>query len=131
MACMPRGRTERTISTWMALLAILLVSLAPVVAHAVGSGSRASWSEVCSAQGSKWIQIDAASPLELPAAVDASEHCALCLVNAHGLGLSPQPQGAILAQSGHGHDFPIAFLAVPRTPHAWVTAQPRAPPLVS
>jgi hypothetical protein len=118
--------------SWIAALAILLASLAPSLSHAQGSVKAASWIEICTSQGSKWIAEPTDSPIA-PAAPTAShvfEHCSVCSIHAPALGLPPIPGLVPLPIEGHG-EFPPAFHAAPRTLHAWVSARPRAPPQLS
>ncbi|MFG5410736.1 DUF2946 domain-containing protein [Piscinibacter sakaiensis] len=123
-------RAHRRLATWFAALAILLASFAPSLSHALASASGANWIEICTTQGSKRIAAGEAGSERAPAAAHVLDHCPYCSVHAPTLGLPPAnasaPQPARLA-----YEFPLAFLAAPRTPHAWVSAQPRAPPLSS
>ena len=51
---------HRRFSAWLALLALLLGTLAPAVTQAVAAGSeRAGWVQICSVSGMSWVQIDA------------------------------------------------------------------------
>jgi hypothetical protein len=121
--------TTRRLATWIAALAILMAALAPALSHALGAQQAASWIEICSAQGSKWLPVDDDGSSK-PKAAHAFEHCPYCTVHAQGLGLPPVVPA--VAHPAGLHDIaPQAFLAAPRTLHAWVSAQPRAPPLFS
>jgi hypothetical protein len=117
------------------MLAILMASLAPSVSHALGPTRGASWIEVCSAQGAKWVQGDSSDPRSnesgsAPAAAHLLDHCPYCSVPMPAWGLPPAHEVVPLAL-GPEDELPPAFLAAHRTPHAWVTAQPRAPPFCS
>ncbi|MBX3607361.1 MAG: DUF2946 domain-containing protein [Piscinibacter sp.] len=107
----------------MAMLALLLMSLAPAVSHALGG----TWTEVCTAQGSKWVRGEAKDAGDAPAALHGLEHCPLCSVHAPVLGLPPAVDLGVPAPETSIGVTP-AFLAAPRTLHAWVSALPRAPP---
>jgi hypothetical protein len=128
-------RARRQLATWFAMLAILMASLAPSVSHALGLTRGASWIEVCSAQGARWVKGDASDSRSnesgsAPAAAHLLDHCPYCSVHMPALGLPPAQQVLPLAL-GLDDALPPAFLAARRTPHVWVTAQPRAPPFFS
>lgn len=112
------------------MLAILLASLAPTLSHALASGSGSNWIEVCTIQGSKWVAADEDGSERAPASAHTFDHCPYCSLHAPTLGLPPVA-GLILLPPHRAHELPTAFLAAPRTLHAWVSAQPRAPPLFS
>ena len=123
-------RTHRRLTSWIAAFAILLASLAPALSHAVASATGSSWIEVCTAQGSKWIQADDDGTERAPASGHVLDHCPYCSLHAPTVGLPPAAHAALLP-SGLSHVVPLAYLYAPRTLHAWVSAQPRAPPLFS
>lgn len=126
---MPLRRVTRLVASWIAVLAVLMAAIAPAVSHAVGSPGAASWVEVCTAQGSKWVQNDAGGD-SIPDAEHALEHCPYCSIHPNAVGIPPAPLQDLPA-AGLAHAVPQAFLAAPRTLHAWVSAQPRAPPHLS
>ncbi len=123
-------RTHRRLTSWIAALAILLASLAPALSHALASATGSNWVEICTTQGSKWIQAGEDGSERAPASGHALEHCPYCSLHAPALGLPPTTD---LAQPLPGlcHEVPLAFLSAQRTLHAWVSALPRAPPLFS
>jgi hypothetical protein len=121
---------HRRLTTWLAALAILLASLAPSLSHALASAAGTDWIEVCTTQGSKWIAAADDGSERAPASVHVLEHCSYCSIHAPALGLPPANDSAQLP-SRLAHEIPLAFLAAPRTLHAWVSAQPRAPPRFS
>jgi hypothetical protein len=123
-------RTHRRLTSWIAALAILLASLAPAVSHALASATDSNWVEICTPQGSKWIQAGEDGSEPAPASGHLLDHCPYCSLHAPALGLPP---AMALAQLPLGlcHQVPVAFLSAPRTLHAWVSALPRAPPLFS
>jgi hypothetical protein len=129
---MSPSRAQRQLAAWLAMLAILMASLAPSVSHALGLTRGASWIEVCSAQGSRWVKGDSSDPRSnesgsVPAAAHLLDHCPCCSVHMPAWGLPPAREVVPLAP-GPEDELPPAFLAARLTPHAWVTAQPRAPP---
>jgi hypothetical protein len=123
-------RAHRRLTSWIAVLTILLVTLAPSVSQALGFTKGASWIEVCSTQGSKWVQNDSGDSDSPTAAKQLLEHCPYCSIHAPMLGMPPSP-AAVLLQREPRNGLPAAFLAAPRTLLAWVSAQPRAPPALS
>ena len=124
-------RFTRRFTSWMAVLALLMAALAPAISHALGATTATSWTEVCTSQGSKWVQRDAApSDDSAPVTEHALEHCPYCSLHQHDVGIAPSPLRALPAAE-LAHTVPQAFLTAPRTLHAWVSAQPRAPPLFS
>jgi len=127
---MQTHRVHTRLTSWIAVLAILLASLAPSLSQAFASGTGSNWVEVCTTQGSKWITPGDDGTKRAPAAAHVLDHCPYCSVHAPTLGLPPVVSLTRLPLQ-LAHEVPRAFLAAPRTLHAWVTAQPRAPPLFS
>jgi Protein of unknown function (DUF2946) len=119
-------RSARLLTSWMAVLAILMAALAPSISHALGAKNGASWTEVCSTVGSKWVQPDGSSTDPAPASGDAHlfEHCPYCSLHANAIAVPAAPVGWAQVPA-LSHPVPTAFLAAPRTLHAWVSAQPR------
>lgn len=118
---------------WTAAWAVLLAALMPTVAHAwaLGSGSGTAWMEVCTTQGSKWVASDTAlDGGSAPGAAHAAESCPYCSLHVPVLGFPPAEPANLPAVS-RALVPPAAFLAAPRTLHAWLSTQPRAPPPVS
>jgi Protein of unknown function (DUF2946) len=121
---------RRRLSTWIAIFAVLLAALVPAVSHALGPAQGAAWFEVCSAQGSRWVQDGADDSNGAPSGLLALEHCPACASHAPALGLPPAPFAGVAAPD-LGDALPQAFLEARRTLHAWASAQPRAPPPLS
>lgn len=123
--------TQRRLTGWIAVFAILLAALVPALSHALGSGkAAAAWIEVCSAEGSKWVASDSGKPAGPPGSAHSLAHCPGCLTQVPTMGLPPADV-AVLLPPGLKHERPPAFLAASTTPHAWINAQPRAPPPAS
>jgi len=122
-----RGR--RTFSSWIALLAILVVTLAPSVMGTLSASSGQPWDQVCSAT-SPTVAKSATSGDGSPAAPHAFAHCPYCALHAE-LAPPPDPRqadaGFILALRAQ----PAAFVRAPRANAVWTSAQPRAPPSVA
>jgi Protein of unknown function (DUF2946) len=125
-------RVSCVLTSWIAMLAILMSALAPSISHAVAPKQSDAWVEVCTSAGAKWVKQNAGSSEQAPASDGghAFEHCPYCSLHANAIAIPAAPfvpaLGATLSDL-----LPIAFLAAPRTLHAWVTAQPRAPPQLS
>lgn len=123
------SRAARRLATWIATLAVLFAALAPTLSHALaGSQPGASWVEVCSASGSRWLP--AADDEGSRPASHTLEHCPYCSLQSD-LPLLPAAVHAALPQPRAATFVPAAFLSAARTLYAWTTAQPRAPPLFS
>ena len=125
-------RATRLLTSWIATLAILMAALAPSISHALGAKNGASWVEVCSTVGAKWVKPDGSATDKAPASGDAHlfEHCPYCSLHANAIAIPPAP-AAFEPAPAVSQPLPAAFLAAPRTLHAWVSAQPRAPPQFS
>ena len=112
-------RARRTLSSWIALLAILVVTLAPAVTGALSASRTQLWDELCSATTT--------AGNDAPAGPHAFGHCPYCALHAD---LAPPPDPRV-ADAGIALAFrasPVAFTRAPRSNGAWAFAQPRAPP---
>lgn len=107
-----------------------MVSLAPAMSHALASATGTNWIEICTTQGSKWIKASQDGSERAPASAHVVDHCPYCSLQTPTLGLPPAEHLAHLPLR-LSLEVPIAFLSAPRTLHACVSAQPRAPPLFS
>ena len=116
---------------WAALLAFVLATLAPGIAHALrhARGDTLPWSQLCSATGGKRVLFEsqAGEPGSAPHA-HAFEQCAFCAL--HQGGWAPPPTAAANALRSDLRAAAAlpqhAALARPRL--VWLAAQPRAPP---
>ena len=116
---------HRRFSAWLALLAMLLGTLAPAVTQAVVAGSdRAGWVQICSVSGMSWVQLDA-SDQGSPAGNASGSGCTWCTGHAVG-GLPPTPvcwvppSAAAVAPA-------LAQVSAVLVPE-WTPLQSRAPP---
>lgn len=127
-----RHRLAPPLIVWIASVVILLGSLAPSFAQALGAGSSDGfWTEVCTSLGTQRVLIDeGSSPGPAEQADHALQHCPYCSLQVTDLALPP-PRPVPLAILRLSFGAPEPFLAAPRTLFAWVSAQPRAPPLHS
>ncbi len=122
--------TRRRVTAWIAALAVLLGALAPALSHALASTQGKQWIEICTSSGSKWVKLSDDGTDEQPLPAHSLEHCPFCSLHLPAPGLPPAPLSLTLPLR-LSHEVPLAFLSAPRTLHAWVSAQPRAPPLFS
>ena len=121
--------------TWVALVAMLVMALLPMVSHALAfaRGDVGRWAEVCTPQGMRLALVDAdraASDAPPVQAASHLEHCPSCALGADALGLPPTRAAALTQPLLPGH-VPLLFLHAPHTLFAWLSAQPRGPPSVS
>jgi hypothetical protein len=104
---------------WLALTAIVGLSLLPTLAHALNfaQGGNSSLAEICTPQGMQWVQFDGApSDGDRPlAAVDHMEDCPYCARAMSMAGLPP-PALQLQLQPPAGGAKPPLFLHAPRTP---------------
>ena len=132
---------RRALSSWIAILAVLLNALMPTVSVALENARSplaapsSAWTEVCAAQGSTWVRLAADGSLieqtsQRPADAPASlhvEHCPYCLTHAASFGLPPVPAWALpvwpLTASLLPYSAPLA-----QPPVAWLAPAARAPP---
>lgn len=119
----------RAIASWVAILAILMSAMAPTLSHAFGIQKNLAWLEVCTSVGAKRVASDDGARESAPAPANAHplEHCPYCSLHTD-LVLIPPGSTISLLLLALSQEFPAAFLAAPRTLHAWIHAQPRAPP---
>lgn len=122
-------RARRPLVTWIAIFAILWAALAPSLAHALGTAKTPSWKEVCSVDGAKKLQDDADGSGDPAAPAHVFEHCPFCSLHLPALGMPPIAEVDVLDLRLRD-EVPLAFFVAPRTPHAWISAQPRAPPIL-
>jgi hypothetical protein len=120
---------------WLALVAMLAMALLPMVSHALAfsRGDAGRWAEVCTPQGMRLVLVDADSAVSDAPPVQAAshlEHCPSCALGADSLGLPPTHAPAPPQPLFPGH-VPLLFLHAPHTLFAWLSAQPRGPPLAS
>ncbi len=114
----------------IAVFAILVGSLAPVVSMVMARGGSVAMAEYCTADGTVMVMLDdrSAPTGGSSSGGHALEHCPYCSSHAPVLDLPPVAMVVRLVP-GLSDALPPARLFAPRTLHAWLSAQPRAPPL--
>lgn len=114
---------------WIASLAVLLASFAPLFAHAFGGTTPTAWTEICTSLGTQRVALDDAHGAGAPKAPShLLEHCPFCSLHVDVLGVPPAAPTVHLPVLA-GTLLPPAFLHAPTTLAVWARAQPRAPPL--
>jgi hypothetical protein len=144
-----RSQIHQRMFSWIAILAILLNSLMPLVSQAVElqtgkslkpavsfiGADGASWQELCSANGSVWIKLDANGNIvektkDKPAGAPTTihlEHCAYCVTHAGSFGLTVTDLVYAFAQAELDQFAVISFAqSLPQS--AWISPAVRAPP---
>jgi hypothetical protein len=125
-------RAHRRLVSWIALLAILMTSLAPALSHAMGSTNPATWTEICTSGGPMFVAAagddEGTQTSRLPGVTHALEHCPYCSLHADAFPMPPALP-AVHAPVLLGDIVPAAFLHADATAGVWLSAQPRAPPV--
>ncbi|MGV7206313.1 DUF2946 family protein [Oxalobacteraceae bacterium A2-2] len=118
---------QRTLTLWLAALAVLFAALAPSVSHALAART-ITWSEICTAEGAKLVadpQKQPADPLQ-----HHVKHCPYCAT--HGGSTTLPPPLPVSFAIIVGHDlYPPLYYRAPATLHSWAAAHPRGPPRVA
>jgi hypothetical protein len=117
---------------WLALVAIAAMALLPTLSHAmahVAGGVGSGFTEVCTPQGMKLVALNDGETAPDSAALQL-EHCPWCTGALGDIAPAPALQGAGLQPAGTLL-LPPLFLHGPRTLHAWLLANPRAPPVLA
>lgn len=118
-----RRRLQRV--TWIALVAMLGLALAPTLSRAFAATAGFDpWAELCSTVGSKTAGGEPRDAVAMP------DHCPLCSHLAEAPML-PTPDVAALPSPDGADYLPALFAHSPRPLFAWAAAQARAPPSVS
>ncbi len=127
---MLRRHTFHRGARWVTLLALMLATLAPGVAHALrhARGDVMPWALLCSAPGGKRIvfaqSADGGSPLQQ---AHAFEHCVYCALN-HDASLPAMAPQRTPLRADLAHAQAAAAPAVLHAAALWRAALARAPP---
>jgi hypothetical protein len=124
---MPLLRRHRQLAAWVALVALVLATLAPGISRAMAYSSGDAWAlgQVCSANAEPR---DAGTGAPSREAAHLLEHCPFCALHSDAIAPPPAPASGIDAPL-LAHALPALFLHAPRPLHAWAAVQARAPPL--
>jgi hypothetical protein len=122
------------LSCWLAILAMLVLTLLPTITHAVsGPVDAGNWAELCSASGTpgsaQTHQGEGSGERShgLSAQVD---HCAACRIAIDAMDLAPAAVAAAVLPIDRAEP-PEVILQAPRTLHVWHRARTRAPPALT
>ena len=114
----------RRFAAWIACCAILFAAIAPSISQAVTIAQGGTWAEICSASGTRLVQIDVGDTgLHF-------EHCPFCATHADASGMPPRA-GFVLPLASTHTSYPSLFYHAPRTLPIWSSAQSRAPPALN
>lgn len=132
IADMRLTRVSRAFASWMAMVAILMAALAPTLSQAWAAQSGSPLLEICTANGTKWIQQSdgTTAPTQTPGEGPLSKHCPYCLSQAQAPAIPVSPLSMALLPTLPAL-LPTAFLQTPRPLFTWLPVQSRAPPLAS
>jgi hypothetical protein len=124
------GRLRRR-TTWLALVALLAAALMPSLSHALGSAGRGDAVLICTAQGMVWVQNGGADDgKQIGGQSGPLDHCPYCSLSSQLPALAAGNL-AWAPPAGLFEAYPERFYRAARTPQAWCSAQPRAPPSFS
>src|ERR1700751_5286074 len=107
---MPARRGRRIVLSWIALVAILLVTFAPSATSALSASSGLPWDTLCSAAN---VRASGQERPNTPAPLHAFEHCPYCALHAD-LAPPPDPRLAAAGTVVAFRALPIAFTRAPR-----------------
>lgn len=131
--------------TWLAICAMLAMTLLPTVSHALALWAAPAWpAEVCRARAAHsslpgspatWVQPVQAQPSPLARGFTLPggwsgvhfEHCPYCAPSLGSIGPTPAAPMPALLPDGAA-EAPAARTHVPQRLQPWTSAQPRAPP---
>jgi hypothetical protein len=119
-------RQRLRLFTWVALVAMFGLALAPSVSHALSARQASNaFTEICSSPRSGFGSGEPAGSAALHL-----EHCALCCVASAALGMPPAPVALVRVPECVARAIvPVREVAPAR--FAWLPPQARAPPLSS
>jgi hypothetical protein len=117
---------KRHLAHWIAIIAVLMSSVAPTVSQAVSltQNGQGISIEVCTTTGLKMTQVIDASDADESA--QATGHCPLCVV--HGNYALPLNHELSFAKPVNSNIYPQLFYQSPKPLFAWVALPSRAPP---
>lgn len=124
------NRPARRLNAWIALLAMALNALWPVIAQAK-PGPSPTLQEVCTSAGLQKIAVDVDQPADHSAGGKASPHCAFCSLGSDSLALLPSTHAAIAVVVQVRDSLPVHYEAPLAERYVLSSAPPRAPPSLS
>jgi Protein of unknown function (DUF2946) len=118
------SRTSRSFPAWIAILAMALNALWPLIAQAKPVQA-AALHEICTAEG---LQVVPAAPEDRSSGTKLSPHCAFCSLGADRIAIAPLVQIGVAHDRGTREGAPVSLDAPQPESFSRSTAQPRAPP---
>lgn len=131
---MNRLRASRTVTTWLAMSAVLLGALLPVFSHAAARANPSSgWLEICTSTGMVWVHAPSGQLAEAvpdTSLASAMAGCTWCLLQGGAGGLPPSHDTPHFGLAG------TALQPLPAESPGWVQAHwpsalTRAPPALT
>jgi hypothetical protein len=123
---------KRHLAHWIAIIAVLMSSLAPSVSQAVSLAQHGQGIsiEICTTTGVKMTQvIDASVVSDAGESAEANGDCPLCVV--HGSYVLPLNLELSFAKPVNNNIYPQLFYQSPKPLFAWVALPSRAPPALA
>ena len=143
---MDGNRARKRITTWIAIFAVLLASLAPSISHALAAGGWTGYlndTELCAdeeehlaEQAAHVHQHDMHASHEAPTSQSSAdhalhfEHCPFCFTHAGSFGTAPSAEFVTPLLTGSAV-LPLLFFRSPHPLFSWAAPQARAPPAFS
>lgn len=116
--------------TWVAIVATLMLALAPAISSVLRGANYAAWVNVCRTSPLVSVSAMPDDPSPSDGAGHLSAHCPYCALHADALPPAPRtpdvPRDVLPAFME-----PQAFLQAPSVGHVWRHAPSRAPPRLS
>jgi hypothetical protein len=126
---------KRHLAHWIAIIAVLMSSVAPTVSQAVSLAQHGQGIsiEICTTTGVKMTQVIDTSIANVASdageAAQANGDCPLCVV--HGSYVLPLNHELSFAKPVNSNIYPQLFYQSPKPLFAWVALPSRAPPALA
>ena len=123
---------RRHLAHWIAIIAVLMSSVAPSVSQAVSLAQHGQGIsiEICTTTGVKMTQvIDASVASDAGESAEANGDCPLCVV--HGNYVPTLNHELSFAKPVNSNIYPQLFYQSPKPLFAWVALPSRAPPALA
>lgn len=131
-------RKNKSVISWLTVIAMLLSSLAPLISYAMAAANKQAtpWMQICSVSGIKYIPLALTVKIEKNNKSDnnpkpvAMEHCAYCANHAHSYAVLNDYDHTI-HNLGLNYILPDLFYQSHSPLFAWASSNPRGPPYSS
>lgn len=124
------NRLRHRYSTWIAILAMTLNALWPMLAQAK-PGPAPTLHEVCTASGMQIVSVSGEMPADQQSTAKASPHCAFCSLGTDLLAIPPADQSCIARITFVRDSVPATEDSPLPDSESSSPALPRAPPVLS